>query len=101
MNEESTSLFYLAHTRNVCDVCTHPRTTHLTGSNKDGMNNKEVVQMQAVALAEDADIFDYDGAYDSFKKKVGLLSVVPSFFSLLDYFLLFNLIDFQCLRLLG
>ena len=29
--------------------------------------------MQTDALAQDADIFDYDGAYDSFKKKVGVL----------------------------
>ena len=37
------------------------------------MLNKQIVQMQTDALAQDADIFDYDGAYDSFKKKVGVL----------------------------
>ena len=37
------------------------------------MNSKEIVQMQAIALAEDENIFDYDGAYDSFKKKVSFV----------------------------
>ena len=37
------------------------------------MNSKEIVQMQAIALAEDENIFDYDGAYDSFKKKVSFI----------------------------
>ena len=61
------------HTHKQTNKHTHSNTqTHKhTGSNKDGMRNKEVLEMQAVALAQDADIFDYDGAYDSFKKQVG------------------------------
>ena len=57
------------HTHKQTNKQTH--TLKHTGSNKDGMRNKEVLEMQAVALAQDADIFDYDGAYDSFKKQVG------------------------------